>query len=97
MTYAVNEKWCGDATEFEPGTDPTCYRVLKAREFRYDGGRQRYLDRTLDPCQFQNGYIVPLAGGTKWTDYDGDEPYGDYTVSATGVVTNTCRSPSNTC
>ena len=81
MTYAVNEKWCGDATETGSGNPPSCYRVLKAREFRYDGGRQRYLDRSLNACDFQNGIITPLANGTKWTDYDGDEPYGDYTVT----------------
>ena len=51
-------------------------------EYRYGAsGRQRYLVRPLDPQT-----LTPL-GGTgvppvdQWHDYDGDEIWGDYTVS----------------
>jgi hypothetical protein len=30
-----------------------------------------------------------MTQGTVWSEYDGDEIYGDFTVSTAGVVTNT--------
>jgi RHS repeat-associated protein len=53
--------------------------VTYAREFRYDGARARYLNRTLDPVAFKIGSIAELDA--VWTDYDGDEVYGDYRVT----------------
>ncbi|MCP4591167.1 MAG: RHS repeat-associated core domain-containing protein [bacterium] len=51
-----------------------------AREFRYDGGRQRYLVRGLDPLTFD-------AVSEVWSDYLGDDVYADYEVGASGAVT----------
>src|SRR3972149_8410153 len=50
---------------------------------RYDGARARYMNRKLNTWDFS-----PAAGGTVWSDYDGDEIYGDFTVSGS-TVTNT--------
>jgi len=43
------------------------------REFRYDGARQRYLDRELNALQLQGGVVY--ADTTTNTHYDGDSPY----------------------
>ncbi|MCP4590268.1 MAG: hypothetical protein GY842_05970 [bacterium] len=51
-----------------------------AREFRYDGGRQRYLVRGLDPVTYDVMSEV-------WSDYLGNDVYADYEVDAGGVVT----------
>ncbi|MCP4593381.1 MAG: RHS repeat-associated core domain-containing protein, partial [bacterium] len=51
-----------------------------AREFRYDGSRQRYLARGLDPVTFN-------AVSEVWSDYLGDDVYADYEVGASGAVT----------
>ena len=56
------------------------------REYRYDGARARYMNRKLNPTELQyTGSVVDL--GTTWSDYDGDEAYGDFTVT-NGVATN---------
>lgn len=56
----------------------------RPREFRYDGARARYMNRKLSA-----DLITDL--GTTWSDYDGDEAYGDFTVSTANppVVSNT--------
>jgi len=55
------------------------------REYRYDGARARYMNRKLNPTELQyTGSVVDL--GTTWSDYDGDEAYGDFTVSGTTVT-----------
>ncbi|MCP4591035.1 MAG: RHS repeat-associated core domain-containing protein, partial [bacterium] len=51
-----------------------------AREFRYDGGRQRYLVRELEPVTFD-------AVSEVWSDYLGDDVYADYEVGEVGAVT----------
>jgi len=73
VTFAHDESWCWDQG------CPTNYTVTYAREFRYDGARARYLNRTLDPVAFKIGSIAELDA--VWTDYDGDEVYGDYRVT----------------
>jgi len=57
-----------------------------AREFRYDGARQRYLTRELDPSSLG-------AVSDQWTDYVGNSPIADYEVSGPNVdgVKKRCR------
>jgi RHS repeat-associated protein len=87
VTYVMGESWCWNevSTQTCPYTDPTTnYQVLWAREFRYDGARARYMNRKLGADLFTDL-------GTTWSDYDGDEAYGDFTVSTANppVVSNT--------
>ncbi|MGB2984445.1 MAG: RHS repeat-associated core domain-containing protein, partial [Phycisphaerae bacterium] len=72
VTYVVGETWGN-------GQD---YNTTYAREFRCDGARQRYLNRELDPETLE-----PVPGGDVWSDYDGDEIYGDYMIDGQ-IVTN---------
>jgi RHS repeat-associated protein len=87
VTFVHDESWCAVAgqTTCAPGTTNQ-YAVAWAREFRYDGARARYMNRELDPA----GLLVypPVYTGlsTTWSDYDGDEAYGDFNV-ASGVPT----------
>jgi hypothetical protein len=74
VTFAVGETW-DDATV----CPPVNYHVTWAREFRYDGARARYLNRQLDPVRLMSGNFVSLSD--TWTDYDGDETYGDFEVT----------------
>jgi YD repeat-containing protein len=57
--------------------DPT-YSRLWAREFRYDGPRQRYLVRELSSVN-----MAPISDGI-WTEYVGDTPMADYQPSGGG-------------
>jgi RHS repeat-associated protein len=79
VTFVHDESWCWDGN---PANCPTNYTVTYAREFRYDGARARYMNRQLNPSTL-------ATVSTIWSDYDGDETYGDFTASSTGVVTNT--------
>ncbi|HNQ21790.1 MAG TPA: RHS repeat-associated core domain-containing protein [Phycisphaerae bacterium] len=74
VAYVMGEKW-----QWDGQSPPTQYAVTFIREFRYDGARERYLNRALNP-----GNPSQVLSST-WTDYDGDEPYGDYTVSGGSV------------
>ena len=80
VTSVTGESWCWNG---QSGSFPTCAKVTFAREYWYDGGRQRYLDRKLTPPTLW--HEAALAGSSPlsetWTDYDGDEPYGDFTWS----------------
>jgi RHS repeat-associated protein len=76
VTYALGEKW----TWSDGTSNPQGYLVTHAREFRYDGARERYLNVKYDAVAYQSaGQLDPLT--ETWTDYDGDEPYGDFTVT----------------
>jgi RHS repeat-associated protein len=79
VTFIVGEVWEADGSD--PDMCPESYDITFAREFRYDSGRARYLNRELDPAGLMQNppQFVPLT--ETWTDYDGDESYGDYTVS----------------
>jgi len=66
VTYVLGETW---------GNEP--YNITYAREFRYDGARQRYMNRELDPNALESGTLQALS--TVWSDYDGDGVYGDFT------------------
>ncbi|MDO8632700.1 MAG: hypothetical protein Q7R41_19630, partial [Phycisphaerales bacterium] len=76
VTNVVGETWEWDgAASCVPAID---YDRTFATEFRYDGPRQRYLTRALNPATLQ-----PYGNdGDSWTDYDGDEPYGDFSIDA---------------
>jgi RHS repeat-associated protein len=52
---------------------------LAAMEYRYQGGRGRYMVRPRDPETMQL-YPYTAADG-QWFDYDGEGIYGDYSVS----------------
>jgi RHS repeat-associated protein len=67
---ALWDKWTIDGEG-----QPADYTKLAAREFYYDLGRQRYLDRDVDPDTWQ------LIGSGRWTDYQGEQPYADFTHS----------------
>jgi len=83
VTYVLGEQWC----LADGASCPENYKILWAREFRYDGSRARYMSRKLDPIALQQTG-APVDLGTTWSDYDGDETYGDFTVTGT-TVTNT--------
>jgi RHS repeat-associated protein len=77
VAYGLGESWSWNGN---PGSNPTGYTVTYAREFRYDGARQRFRNRALQPVPLMNYQLKSVSGGDTWTDYDGDEPYGDYDV-----------------
>ena len=96
VTNILREEWCYDGTGETCGYDEDCecdedmpfcchdcdqtYRVYSARQFMYDSGRARYMNRVLDPEELMEGNEVALS--TTWSDYDGDEIYGDFTVTS---------------
>ena len=58
--------------------------MIFAREFRYDGSRQRYLDRQLDPAALETGAYTILSD--TWSDYDGNSVYGDFKFDEFGAL-----------
>ncbi|TWT45002.1 tRNA nuclease WapA precursor [Phycisphaerae bacterium RAS1] len=62
---------------------PQSFEMTAAKELRFDRPRQRYLMRDLDP---NNGWAI--VGSGLWTDYIGDAPHLDYTVSSGAAVTH---------
>ncbi|MGE0480046.1 MAG: RHS repeat-associated core domain-containing protein [Phycisphaerae bacterium] len=73
-TWSVDEE--GDVVE-------NSYATIDGREFRYDTLRGRYLSRAVNT----NSSADPTEwtfGDALWTDYDGDEPYLDFTASIEG-------------
>jgi RHS repeat-associated protein len=79
VTYAAGERWCGDTNN--PGAPPVDAEVTWAREFRYDGARQRYMDRPLTPFSFQNNNVAD-TGGTVETRYDGSSAFLDFEMGS---------------
>ncbi|MFN0137712.1 MAG: RHS repeat-associated core domain-containing protein [Phycisphaerae bacterium] len=63
------------AFDFEP---------LTAREFRFDGGRQRYATIDYDCNGTISENLWTRIGEVEWTDYLGDTPYGDFEISDNG-------------
>ena len=89
LTFVVGERWDWDG---DPAHDPTGYDIAYAREFRYDGARQRYLNRELDPNELRdNDLLVSL--NEVWSDYDGDEIYGDFTIEDSTVTVTRSFEP----
>ena len=76
VSFALAETWDPDGNS-DGQVDN--YAVQWLREFRYDSGRARYLNRKLDPVT-----LAPIAADTVWTDYDGDDPYGDFAIVNSG-------------
>ena len=70
--WSARREWDGN-----PQHCPTNCNVEWGREFRYDGARQRYLTRALNPATLQE---YESYQGHGFTDYDGDRPYGDYRI-----------------
>jgi RHS repeat-associated protein len=61
-----------------PVDDVDCWYQVRDRVTEFRGsGRGRYMVR--ERRRLYEGWIKP--GTTRWTDYDGDEIYGDYRVS----------------
>jgi RHS repeat-associated protein len=84
VTYVIGELWQAGA---EPGSCPINFQMSNAREFRYDSGRARYLNRQVDTDALEQNPPVFSVLSETWTDYDGDESYGDFTVSG-GTASN---------
>jgi len=63
--------------QLDAGDQPINCEPLAAMEYRYNGGRQRYMVRTREPETLQP---YDTTDGT-WHDYDGDSIYGDMTLS----------------
>ncbi len=49
--------------------------LISAAEYRYDGGRQRYMVRLRDPND-----DLAIIGDAQWRDYIGNDIHRDYTV-----------------
>jgi RHS repeat-associated protein len=86
VMFVAGERW----SDGMPGVcDAGSYEITYAREFRYDSGRARYLNRELLPVHTPNSppgtpeWTFTIQSET-WTDYEGDEPYGDYAVDTQG-------------
>jgi RHS repeat-associated protein len=87
VSYVLGETWLWDG---QAGHCPTNCTVTYAREFRYDSGRGRYLNRPMDvtvATGLMHNPPIYASAGDVWTDYDEDETYGDYTVSG-GTASN---------
>jgi hypothetical protein len=69
LWMVLDQEW-----EIEENEPVNC-RNVKLREFRYDTGRRRYLVRE----RAVTSPFAPLS--SQWTDYDGDAPWLDYTLS----------------
>ncbi len=71
VRYVLGESW----DESPPETCDDNHDVYYAREFRYDSDRQRYLNRVLDLATLGP---APQVSNDTWSDYDGDNVYGDF-------------------
>jgi len=80
VTYVLGESWLWTGNS---ESDPTSYTVRYAHEFRYDGARQRYLNREIYPAGLL--FTPPVFWPMKetWSDYDGDAVHGDFTADDT--------------
>ncbi len=75
VTYLVGEEWT------YPESD---YAVTFAREFWYDGARQRFLNREFDPVALTGDNMVVLS--ETWSDYAGDSIYADFTLNGSTLT-----------
>ncbi|MGE0480047.1 MAG: RHS repeat-associated core domain-containing protein [Phycisphaerae bacterium] len=73
-TWSIDGK--GDVVE-------DSYATIDGREFRYDSLRGRYLSRAVDTGSSADPTEWTF-GDALWTDYDGDEPYLDFSASIDG-------------
>lgn len=86
VVFAHSETWTESS-----GCPTSDYQIPWAREFRCDGARARYMNRPLNVSTLGLDPQPHPTQPTVWTDYDGDETYGDFTVATAGpwTVTNT--------
>jgi len=89
VTFVVGEAWTWDGVSGCPDN----YAVSFAREFRYDSGRARYLNRQLDADDLMLTPPVYTALSETWTDYDGDEAYRDFSFSGGQPVNGAAYMP----
>ena len=82
VTYLVGEEWT------YPESD---YAVTFAREFWYDGARQRFLNREYDPVEMTSGNMV--VESETWSDYVGDSIYADFTLNGSTVTVARIHEP----
>jgi len=87
VTFIHDESWCWDQG------CPTDYAITWAREFRYDGARSRYMNRELDPAGLLVYPPVYTPLSTTWSDYDGDEIYGDFEMVSGSPVNKRSFEP----
>jgi len=89
VQYVLGETWC----EWSSGVvDNAKYHVSYGREFRYDGARQRYLNRNLDPVQLEDDTVADLTTPL-WSDYDGNAVYGDFEISGLDAIEKASYQP----
>jgi RHS repeat-associated protein len=81
LKLAVWGRWQED----ENGPIASTYQVIKAREFRYDSARGRYMSADIATPQNDSQYWT-LDGDPVWTDYEGDVPYADSTMDASSFA-----------
>ena len=88
VTYAG--KRTGPARFLPEGT----YDITCAREFRYDGARQHYLNRALNAADLLLG-IISMDDNAEayWSDYDGDDIYDDLRSTPARLRMNACPDP----
>jgi len=89
VTFVHDESWCWDQVQ----ACPTNYAITWAREFRYDGARARYMNRQLDPAGLLLNPPVYTPLSTTWSDYDGDEIYGDFEMVSGSPVNKRSFEP----
>jgi RHS repeat-associated protein len=65
------------------------YEPLAAREFRFDSARGRYMMLELATNGSDHSDFWTAAGPMKWTDYEGDIPYGDFEVETSSPFATT--------
>ena len=86
VSHMVGETWETDGGDGD--TCPDGYTVTGfARQFRYDEARARYLNRELNPSN-----LSQVLSDT-WSDCDGDEIYGDYTLSGSTATNQRSFQP----
>jgi hypothetical protein len=78
VVYAIGETWDDSDPDGDDGV--TNYTITYAKDFRYDGGRQRYRVREYDVDDLNLATPEWTVLSQVFTDYDGDQPLGDFTI-----------------
>ena len=72
-------------------TGHVTFQTTYAKEFRYDGARQRYLSRDVGTAALYH----KAPDEAVWSDYDGNSVYGDYTVTGSVASDTASYEPGN--
>ncbi len=88
VTYLLGEEWDWNGN---PYSEVYNYTVTFAREFWYDGARQRFLNREFDPVALTGDNRVVLS--ETWSDYAGDSIYADFTRNGSTVTVARIHEP----